>query len=64
MLEPPVATLVAKPWLPSALLMVATEPSDESHWTEPVYVLRAPVSESSSCRKRSVVPRAMVGIAG
>jgi len=31
MLEPPVATLVAKPWLPSALLMVATEPSDESH---------------------------------
>jgi hypothetical protein len=31
MLELPVATLVAKPWLPAALLTVATEPSDESH---------------------------------
>jgi hypothetical protein len=31
MLELPLATLVAKPWLPAALLMVAIEPSDESH---------------------------------
>ena len=30
MLELPLAALVAKPWLPAALLMVATEPSDES----------------------------------
>ncbi len=29
--ELPFATLVAKPRLPAALLMVATEPSDESH---------------------------------
>ena len=64
MLELPVATLVAKPWLPSALLMVATEPSDESHWTEPVMFCVLPSVKVPVAANCSVVPRAMVGIAG
>lgn len=35
-LQVPLATLVARPWLPAALLMAAIELSDEAHWTDPV----------------------------
>ncbi len=64
MLELPVATLVAKPWLPATLLMVATEPSAESHWTEPVMFCVLPSVKVPVAANCSVVPRAMDGIAG
>lgn len=32
----PLATLVANPWFPDALLMAAIVLSDDAHWTEPV----------------------------
>lgn len=60
----PVATLVAKPRLSAALLMVATEPSDESHWTEPVMFCVLPSVKVPVAANCSVVPRAMPGIAG
>ena len=34
MLELPAVTVVARPWLPATLLMVATAPVAELHWTE------------------------------
>jgi hypothetical protein len=64
MLELPVATLVAKPWLSAVLLMVATEPSDESHWTEPVMFCALPSVKVPVAANCSVVPSAMLGIAG
>jgi hypothetical protein len=64
MLELPLAALVAKPWLPAALLMVATEPSDESQWTEPVMPCALPSLKVPVAANCSVVPRGMVWIAG
>jgi len=63
-LELPVATLVAKPWLPAALLMVAMEPVDEPHWTEPVMSCVLPSVKVPVAANCSVVPRGMVGIEG
>jgi hypothetical protein len=63
-LEFPVATLVARPWLPAALLMVAMEPFDEFHCTEPVMSCVLPSVKVPVALNCSVVPRGMVGIAG
>jgi len=59
-LELPLATLVAKPRLPAALLMVAIEPSDESQRTEPVMSCVLPSLKVPVAANCSVVPRGMV----
>ncbi len=64
MLELPSATLVAKPWAPGALPMVATEALDEAHWTEPVMFCVLPSVKVPVAANCCVVPRGMVGIAG
>lgn len=64
MLEFPVATLVASPTLPLALLMVAIDVFDESHWTEPVMFWALPSVKVPVAANCSVVPSGMPGIAG
>lgn len=64
MLEFPLATLVASPTLPFALLMVAMDPSDEFHWTEPVMFCVLPSVKVPVAANCSVVPSGMLGIAG
>ena len=63
-LEAPSATLVAKPRTPGASPMVATEVSDEAHWTEPVMVCVLPSVKVPVATNCSVVPKGMAGSAG
>lgn len=64
MLEFPVAALVASPTLPLALLMVAMDPFDEFHWSEPVMFCVLPSVKVPVAANCSVVPSGMLGIAG
>jgi hypothetical protein len=64
MVEFPVATLVASPWLPAASLMVAMELFDEFHWTELVMFCTLPSVNAPVAANCSVVPREMFGTAG
>ena len=60
MLELPVATLVASPWLPAALLIVATKTSDEAHCTEPVMPCVLPSVKVPVAANCCVVPTEIV----
>ena len=60
MLELPVATLVASPWLPAALLIVATKTSDEAHCTELVMPCVLPSVKVPVAANCCVVPTEIV----
>jgi hypothetical protein len=60
MLELPVATLVASPWLPAALLIVATKTIDDAHCTEPVMSCVLPSVKVPVAAYCCVVPTGMV----
>jgi hypothetical protein len=62
--ELPSATLVARPWLPATLLTVATETSNDAHWTDPVMSCVVPSVKVPVAANWSVVPRGMVGVDG
>ena len=64
MLAEPVATLLANPWLPALLLMVATEVVSELHCTVAVMFCMLPSVKVPVAVNWTVVPRGMPGIAG
>ena len=60
MLELPADTLVTSPELLGTLPIVATEPTDELHWTDPVIFCTLPSLKEPVATNCSVVPIGMV----